>query len=191
MLLYPCLKQTWNGCENGRGRRNRIRHVRDRGRGRKNSLRDCVRDHMNNLRGGDVRGRGRGRRNRIRHVRDDDVRDRGRGRKNRIRRVRGDDVRDRGRGRKNRIRRVRGDDVRGYGRDRKNSLRDCVRGCDHGRRNKCDRDHESGHVHMNKSSFLRSYLSPLFVHQMHNAHFKYFFNMIVVKAVKYMLADLS
>ena len=78
--------------------------------------------------------------------------------------------------RRSRIRRARDGDVRGYGR---------------GRRNKCDRDHESGHVHMNKSSFLRSYLSPLSVHQMHDAHFKYFFNMIVVKAVKYMLADLS
>ena len=84
------------------------------------------------------------------------------GRRSRIRHVRDGDVRGNDRGRRNRIHHARDGDVRDYGR-----------------------------VHMNKSSFLRSYLSPLSVHQVHDAHFKYFFNMIVVKAVKYMLADLS
>ena len=192
-------------CENGHGRRSRIHRVHD-------DVRDCGRDRRSRIRhahGDDVHGYGRDRRNRIRHVRDGDVRgydrgrrsklrhvrggvrDRGHSRRNRIHRVRDGDVRGCGRDRRNRIHRVRDDDVHDCGRDHKSSLRVCVHGCDHGRRNKCDRDHESGHVHMNKSSFLRSYLSPLFVHQMHDAHFKYFFNMIVVKAVKYMLADLS
>ena len=148
------------------------------------SVCDCVYDCEN----------GHGRRNRIRHVRDGDVHDRDRVRRSRNRRVRDGDVRGYGRGRRNRIHRVRDDD-HGYDRVRRNRIRHVrdgdVRGNDRVRRNRIHRGHESGHVHMNKSSFLRSYLSPLSVHQMHDAHFKYFFNMIVVKAVKYMLADLS
>ena len=182
-------------CENGHDRRNRIHRVRDgdvrdRGHGRRSSLRACVRDYghgrRSNLRD-DVHDRDRGRRNRIRRVRGDDVHDCGRGRRNSLR----GDVHGRDRDRRNRIR----DCVRDYGRDRRNRIHRVhdgdVRGYGRDRRNKCDHVHESGHVHMNKSSFLRSYLSPLFVHQMHDAHFKYFFNVIVVKTVKYVFADLS